>query len=78
MPNHLHALIYTRNEIDTINFIIGETKRFMSYEIIKRLKKLGRFDLLGIMHDSVSPNEIKKNKIHNVFEPSDRYKRDSN
>jgi len=41
MPNHLHGLIYTRNEVDTINFIIGETKRFMSYEIVKRLKRRG-------------------------------------
>lgn len=70
MPNHLHALIYTRNEVDTINFIIGETKRFMSYEIIKRLKNLKRYDLIERMHNSVNPNEIKKNKLHNVFEPS--------
>ena len=69
MPNHLHALVYTRNEVDTINFIIGETKRFMSYEIIKRLKKLKEHDLLKRMHDSVNPNEIKKKKLHNVFEP---------
>ncbi len=70
MPNHLHSLIYTNNELDTINFIIGETKRFMSYEIVKRLKKVDQKDLLKIMHESVNPNEVQKNKIHNVFEPS--------
>ncbi len=39
MPNHLHTVIYTKNSEDTINLIIGETKRFMAYEIVKRLKK---------------------------------------
>jgi hypothetical protein len=70
MPNHLHSLVFTKNEKDEINYIIGETKRFMSYEIVKRLEKAGRTDLLKIMHYSVNPNEVKKNKIHNVFEPS--------
>ncbi len=70
MPNHLYGLIYTRNEVDIINFFIGETKRFMSYEIVKKLKKKRRYDLLEKMRNSVSLNEIKKSKIHNVFEPS--------
>lgn len=70
MPNHLHSLVFTKSEEMTINFMIGETKRFMSYEIIKRLKKDGRNDLIKIMHDTVDLNELKKKKIHNVFEPS--------
>lgn len=70
MPNHLHSLVFTKNDEDTINNIIGETKRFMAYEIVKRLKRIERKDLLKIMHDSVDPNEAKKNKIHNVFQPS--------
>ncbi|MDQ3022309.1 MAG: hypothetical protein M3R36_17325 [Bacteroidota bacterium] len=42
----------------------------MAYEIVQRLKKAGREDLLKIMHDSVNPSEIRKKKLHNVFEPS--------
>ena len=70
MPNHLHSLVFTKNEEDYINYIMGETKRFMADEIVKRLKTEGRKDLLKIMHDSVDPNETKKNKQHNVFQPS--------
>jgi hypothetical protein len=64
------TLWYSQKIKDKINYIIGETKRFMSYEIVKRLERAERKDLLKVMHDSVSPNEVKKNKIHNVFEPS--------
>ncbi|MBS1552351.1 MAG: hypothetical protein JST15_09830 [Bacteroidetes bacterium] len=70
MPNHLHSLVFTKNETKEINFHIGETKRFMSYEIVSRLKKRKRADLLKIMEDTVKPNESKKKKIHNVFQPS--------
>jgi len=37
MPNHLHALIAFRNTSQSINTIVGNGKRFMAYEIIKRL-----------------------------------------
>ena len=74
MPNHLHSLVFTKNDEDTINDMIGETKRFMAYEIVKRLKRGGRKDLLKIMHDSVNPNEVKKNKKHSVFQPSEDIK----
>ena len=39
MPNHLHALIVFRDMSKSINTIIGNGKRFMAYEIIKRLKE---------------------------------------
>ncbi len=70
MPNHLHTLVYTKNEKETINDIIGETKRFMAYEIVKRLKKGWRNDLLKFIHDTVNPVDVRKGQIHNVFQPS--------
>ena len=39
MPNHVHALIAFRNTGQSINTIVGNGKRFIAYEIIKRLKK---------------------------------------
>ncbi|MEO6693783.1 MAG: hypothetical protein ABIY50_13065 [Ignavibacteria bacterium] len=75
MPNHLHKVVYTKNEVDTINDIIGETKRFLAYEIVKRLKKLGRNDLLKLMHESVNKRDALKGQIHNVFQPSSDIKR---
>ena len=38
MPNHLHAIIHFRESGFDLNAIIANGKRFMAYEIIKRLK----------------------------------------
>jgi len=37
MPNHIHALLYFPQMPTSLNTIIGNGKRFMAYEIIKRL-----------------------------------------
>lgn len=37
MPNHVHAIIHL-NASNSLNKIISNGKRFMAYEIIKRLK----------------------------------------
>jgi len=42
----------------------------MAYEIVERLEKLGRKDLLKLMSDSVNPSESQRNKKHEVFEDS--------
>ena len=42
----------------------------MAYEIVERLEKLGRKDLLKLMSDSVNPSERERNKKHEVFEDS--------
>ncbi|MGZ5221890.1 MAG: transposase [Chitinophagaceae bacterium] len=39
MPNHLHVLVHFPAGIKNLNTIIGNAKRFMAYEIIKRLEK---------------------------------------
>lgn len=70
MPNHLHSLVYTKNKKDLTNQIIGETKRFMAYEIVSRLKKKGNFELLEYLEMTVSKSDAKKKKLHNVFDPS--------
>jgi len=46
MPNHIHALIAFRNTGQSINAIIGNGKRFLAYEIVKRLKLLQATDVL--------------------------------
>jgi len=70
MPNHIHILVYTKNSKESINTIIGTGKRFMAYEIVKRLKNLNDIDLLKKMEDAVSVKEKERNKKHQVFEPS--------
>ena len=58
------------NTEKTINRIIGKSKRIMAYEIVNRLKKLSRFDLLNVLGESVTQHERRKKK-HNVFRPSE-------
>jgi hypothetical protein len=39
MPNHVHALLYFPQMPKSLNTVIGNAKRFMAYEIIKRLEE---------------------------------------
>ena len=38
MPNHVHVLLHFPQMPKSLNIIIGNAKRFMAYEIIKRLE----------------------------------------
>jgi len=67
MPNHIHLLLYVTESSKGLNHVIGESKRFLAYEIVKRLKKLKRNDILKILADGVHPEEQKIGKKHQVF-----------
>ena len=70
MPNHVHALIAFRNTGQSINTIIGNGKRFIAYEIIKRLKKQKEDKLLHRLHLSVEAKDLERKKKHEVWEDS--------
>jgi len=70
MPNHMHFIIYFPEITININSIIGTGKRFMAYEIVKRLKELKQFDLLNKLESAVKITDKKRNKLHQVFQPS--------
>ena len=70
MPNHIHLLVYTQNSERAINNIIGTGKRFMAYEIVKRLENYRRTDLLLKMTGAVTKSERQRNKKHEVFQDS--------
>jgi len=71
MPNHVHALIAFRNtQGESINKIIGNGKRFMAYDLVKRLKDSGNKEILDKLTSFVDVNEKSKGKLHRVFEPS--------
>jgi REP element-mobilizing transposase RayT len=57
MPNHLHLLMHVKASETTVNKILGNGKRFMAYEIIKRLTSLNQIELLTILSENVSPEE---------------------
>jgi REP element-mobilizing transposase RayT len=71
MPNHLHVLIAFRNtKGQSINSIVGSGKRFMAYDIVKRLRKLGKVNVLRKLELLVNKEEKLKGKLHEIFEPS--------
>jgi len=70
MPNHLHAIISFSYTEKSINSIIGNGKRFMAYEIVKRMKALELDETLFSMRSMVHKTDKNRGKKHEVFEPS--------
>ncbi|MEI9909373.1 MAG: hypothetical protein WDO71_06745 [Bacteroidota bacterium] len=70
MPNHVHALLASRNTGQSINTIAGDGKRFIAYEIIKRLEEQQGNKLLHHLYLSVETKDRKRNKKHEVWEDS--------
>jgi len=70
MPNHLHVLAAFSNTTQSINTIIGNGKRFMAYEIVKRLEKQDNSHLLNQLTALVNNTDKSRGKLHEVFEPS--------
>lgn len=70
MPNHIHLLLHVNASETTVNKILANGKRFIAYEIVKRLKTINRIDILTILSENVSPEERTRKKKHRVFEPS--------
>jgi len=70
MPNHLHVLLYYRPYGESLNALVSNGKRFMSYGIVKRLKLGGQQQLLQSMAADVSASDRNKGQRHQVFEHS--------
>ena len=70
MPNHVHVLLHFPKMPKSLNSIIGNAKRFLAYEIIKRLEEMKANNLLDALHGGVSKRESKKGQVHRVFEES--------
>lgn len=70
MPNHLHAPIAFSNTGKNINQIIGNSKRFMAYDIVSKLKEKGNENTLDQLAAGVNPSDRKRRKLHEVFEAS--------
>jgi REP element-mobilizing transposase RayT len=70
MPNHVHVLISFIKPLQSINTIIGNGKRFMAYEIIKRLEQQNETELLQLLADNVEAKRRLNKKLHEVWELS--------
>jgi REP element-mobilizing transposase RayT len=67
MPNHIHALIAFKTSRLSINSIVGNGKRFMAYELVKRLEALGKKELLAQLSSYVNATEQCKIKSIRYF-----------
>ena len=71
MPNHVHLLIYQDEKSPKVlNTLVSNGKRFLAYEIIKRLSENNRNNILYFLRKDVALNDKKKGKKHQVFRPS--------
>ncbi len=70
MPNHLHFILYFSKPGFRLNSIISNAKRFMAYEIVKRLNALEQLALLGHLHTALTTRELRKGQLHRIFEKS--------
>ena len=70
MPNHLHCILYFKEAGFNLNKIISNGKRFMAYEIIRRLEQSEDSTILKLLSEAVTERERKKGQLHKVFKDS--------
>lgn len=70
MPNHIHAVIAFKQSGKSINTIVANGKRFMAYELIGLLQQQNKVNVLQQLSSWVNATDRKRNKQHEVFEPS--------
>jgi len=66
----LHLLIFTFNRKQNINQQLANGKRFLAYEIVKRLEQLNESAILNQLELAVTSEEKARKKKHRVFEVS--------
>ena len=70
MPNHVHCILFFPTEHFDLNKIVGNGKRFMAYEIIKRLEAKNDSQTLLRLKEGLTERDVKKGQKHKVFEDS--------
>jgi len=70
MPNHLHCILFFPTEDFNLNKIIPNAKRFMAYEIIKRLEAMDQTVILLRLKEGITSRDANKGQKHKVFEDS--------
>lgn len=70
MPNHVHCIFFFPNENYNLNKIVSNGKRFMAYEIIKRLEEKSLSKILLRLKEGLTERDVAKGQKHKVFEDS--------
>ena len=68
MPNHVHLLFHYTNGKQSLNAIIGNGKRFIGYDIVKRLEDRREIVLLNQMKEAVTAKDRQRNKKHELWQ----------
>jgi len=70
MPNHLHLLMFFAGGKQSLNTIIGNGKRFLAYEMVKRLTRQNETALLNRLQLAVQVKDKSRGKKHEIWESS--------
>lgn len=70
MPNHVHLLLFFSGGKQSLNTLMGNGKRFIGYEIIKRLQQQKDMATLLQLERDVPEVERKKGKKHELWQGS--------
>jgi len=70
MPDHVHAILSFTHTSKSINRIVGDGKRFITYDIIEQLTIANNLELLEKLSCFVNQTDRKNGKRHEAFEPS--------
>ena len=70
MPNHVHLILQLPDSVDNLNSIISNGKRFIAYELVKKLNQQDEQAILHLLSMGCSDKEKAKRQKHKVFEPS--------
>jgi len=70
MPNHIHLLLHYAGKYSSLNTLVGNGKRFMAYDIIRRLELHREYQLLTTLQHAVTARERKRGKKHEIWEDS--------
>ncbi|HEX6916054.1 MAG TPA: hypothetical protein VF145_12485 [Chitinophagaceae bacterium] len=70
MPNHLHSIFFFPEKGFSLNKIIGNGKRFIAYDALRRLQSQNEDKILARLSEAVSNNEKNKGQLHKFFNDS--------
>jgi putative transposase len=70
MPNHVHCILFFPTKEYNLSKIISNGKRFLAYELIKRLELRQQTKTLLQLKEGLTEREISKGQKHKAFEPS--------
>ncbi len=70
MPNHLHMLLYFAGGNQSLNTIVGNGKRFMAYDMVKRMEQQNEAALLSLLKLAVDESDKSRGKKHEVWKDS--------